>query len=87
LNKITYGGLAGVLAALVFYVLRKYMGVELDTELATLVTSLIAVGVAQFFAWLTPLSEKEVNAIVQSPDAPAQAPLPPRAEPPTGDPL
>jgi hypothetical protein len=72
LNKVSYGTIAGLLTALIFWALRKYLGVEIDIEGTALITSLIAVGVQALAAYLTPLSEGEVEQIVQSEDAPLQ---------------
>lgn len=73
LNKISYGTIAGLLAALIFWALKKYAGVSLDAEGTALITSLVSVLVAGLAGYLTPLSKGEVSAIVQSPDAPVQS--------------
>jgi hypothetical protein len=68
LNKVSLGGLAGLLTALIFWALRKYVGIEIDIEGTALITSLVAVAVQMAASYLTPLSTDEVEQIVQVSD-------------------
>jgi len=72
LNKVSAATLATALAALVLWALRRYAG--MDTEGATVISSFVMVLFTFLAGYLTPLSEDEVDQIVQAPDAPVQMP-------------
>jgi uncharacterized membrane protein YjjB (DUF3815 family) len=72
LNKVSVATLATALAALVLWALRHYAG--MDTEGATVISSFVMVLATFLGGYLTPLSEAEVDQIVQSPAAPVQMP-------------
>lgn len=70
LNKVSISTLATALAALLFWALRRYAG--MDSEGATVISSFAMVLVTFLAGYLTPLSKSEVVAIVNAPDAPVQ---------------
>jgi len=70
LNKVSAATLAAALGALLLWALRRYAG--MDAEGATVISSFAMVLLTFLAGYLTPLSEAEVDQIVQAPDAPTQ---------------
>lgn len=70
LGKVTISTLATALAALLFWALRHFAG--MDSEGATVISSFAMVLVTFLGGYLTPLSKEEVKSIVNSPSAPVQ---------------
>lgn len=70
LNKVQLSAIAGLLLALLFYILRRYTSVVIDDEGVGLITTTVMALVAYF----VPLAPHEVLSIVNAPAAPEQLP-------------